>query len=399
MASIIDFCVCLRRPSKEGFDIVIGNPPYFKYEGSHKGEINALKKQPFLQIAFGGKLNAYKLFLALALKYLIKPNGIISYIFQNSFMGDLQAYNLRKAVICENQPLIIDSFPERDSKKKRVFESVKMSVCIVVIKATNTDNPFIVNFWDDKNKSSGTQTSFTRKDIIEIDTSSYTIPRIEKEHKSLVIKLKALHTLPLKCYEGEFNMTFHKKYFSKDKCNPKILKGASIQRYYITEKMSQGEIEYLNEKAYLEDNSGEKTGHHMFERVAMQGMTGANDKIRIIMSIVPAGFYLANSCNYLIPNLDIPAKYLVGLMNSKVINWFFRRFSTNSNVNGYEVESLPIPNATKQEKETIASKVDEILKIKGISVNADTKTIEKEIDHIVYKLFGLCQKEIEIVEG
>ncbi|WP_372759370.1 Eco57I restriction-modification methylase domain-containing protein, partial [Prevotella intermedia] len=30
MASIIDFCVCLRRPSKEGFDIVIGNPPYLE---------------------------------------------------------------------------------------------------------------------------------------------------------------------------------------------------------------------------------------------------------------------------------------------------------------------------------------------------------------------------------
>jgi len=29
MASIIDFCVWLRRPSKEGgFDITIGNPPY-----------------------------------------------------------------------------------------------------------------------------------------------------------------------------------------------------------------------------------------------------------------------------------------------------------------------------------------------------------------------------------
>ena len=391
--------ILVRSPSKEGFDIVIGNPPYFKYEGSHKGEINTLKKQPFLQIAFGGKLNAYKLFLALAVKYLTRSNGIISYIFQNSFMGDLQAYNLRKAVICENQPLIIDSFPERDSKKKRVFESVKMSVCIVVIKATNTDKPFVVNFWDDKNKSSGTQTSFTRKDIIEIDSSSYTIPRIEKEHKSLVIKLKMFDRLPLKCYEGELNMTFHKKYFSEDKCNPKILKGASVQRYYITEKMSQGEIEYLNEKAYLEDNSGEKTEHHKFERVAMQGMTGANDKIRIIMSIVPVGFYLANSCNYLIPNVDLPTKYLVGLMNSKVINWFFRRFSTNSNVNGYEVESFPIPKATKQEKETIASKVDEILKIKGISVNADTKPIENEIDCIVYKLFGLSEEEISIVEG
>ncbi|WP_390881670.1 Eco57I restriction-modification methylase domain-containing protein, partial [Capnocytophaga gingivalis] len=28
MASIIDFCVNHKRPSKEGFDIVIGNPPY-----------------------------------------------------------------------------------------------------------------------------------------------------------------------------------------------------------------------------------------------------------------------------------------------------------------------------------------------------------------------------------
>ncbi len=314
-------------------------------------------------------------------------------------MGDLQACNLRKAVISENQPLIIDSFPERDSKKKRVFESVKMSVCIVVIKIANTDEPFYVNFWDDKNKVSGTQTSFTRKDIADIDPVSYTIPRIERKHKQLVLKLKKFNSLPLKCYEGELNMTFHKKFFSEDKCNPKILKGASVQRYYITENMSQGVIEYLDEKAYLKENSGEKSEHHKLERVAMQGMTGANDKVRIIMSIVPEGYYLANSCNYLIPNVDMPSKYLVGLMNSKVINWFFRRFSTNSNVNGYEVEQFPIPNVTKQDKKTIASKVDNILNCKRLSLNADTKIIEEEIDSIVYRLFGLSNKEIEIVES
>ena len=58
-----------------------------------------------------------------------------------------------------------------------------------------------------------------------------------------------------------------------------------------------------------------------------------------------------------------------------------------------------VPNATKQEKETIALKVDEILKIKNISVNTDTKPIENEIDSIVYKLFGLSEEEISIVEG
>ena len=58
-----------------------------------------------------------------------------------------------------------------------------------------------------------------------------------------------------------------------------------------------------------------------------------------------------------------------------------------------------VPNATKQEKETIVLKVDEILKIKNISVNTDTKPIENEIDSIVYKLFGLSEEEISIVEG
>ena len=98
------FADVFNRPGKSGFDIVIGNPPYFKYEGTHKGEIETLRKTDYLKIAFGGKLNAYKLFLALAIKHIAKKNGIISYIFQNSFMGDLQAANLRKATIEENQP-------------------------------------------------------------------------------------------------------------------------------------------------------------------------------------------------------------------------------------------------------------------------------------------------------
>ncbi len=381
-----------------GFDIVIGNPPYFKYEGTHKGEIETLRKTDYLKIAFGGKLNAYKLFLALAIKQITIKGGIISYIFQNSFMGDLQATNLRKATIEENQPLIIDSFPERDNKKKRVFESVKMSVCILIMKVANTSEYFKVNFWDDKYKSSGTQTSFDRFEIKAIDPNSYTIPRIEGNQKALIIKLKRLNTLPLKCYEGELNMTFHKKFFTPNTIFPKVLKGASIQRYHITEQMSQGEIEYLDETLYSAENSGEKTLHHNYERIAMQGMTGANDKIRIIMSIVPAGYYLANSCNYLLPNEEFPAKYLLGLLNSKLINWFFRRFSTNSNVNGYEVEQFPIPSCTNDSKQRITDLVDVILNKKKQKTQADTSAEEQQIDHLVYHLYGLSYDEVLIID-
>ena len=324
--------------------------------------------------------------------------GIICYIFQNSFLADHQATLLRKEVFNTAQILSIDSYPERDNPKKRVFESVKMSVCIPIIKKSNTNNPFIVNFWDDRHKSSGISTVFTKDDITSIDLEYFTIPRIKTEYISLIKKLKTFDKLPLKCYEGELNMTFHKSYFIKDKSKPKIFKGASIQRYFYTEQMSQGEIEYLNEDKYLLDFSGEKSVHHNLERIAMQGMTGANDKIRIIMSLIPKGIYLANSCNYLLPNKELPSKYLLALMNSRIINWYFRCFSTNSNVNGYEVESFPVPFSRNEYKEILIEIVDQILNIKKDNPQADTSDLEHQIDHLVYQLYGLTEEEIAIIE-
>lgn len=62
------FSDVFNRDDKEGFDIVIGNPPYFLYQESHVGEIADLRSDKDYTIAFGGKLNAYKLFIANAVK-------------------------------------------------------------------------------------------------------------------------------------------------------------------------------------------------------------------------------------------------------------------------------------------------------------------------------------------
>ena len=382
-----------------GFDIVIGNPPYFKYEGKNKNEIDSIRKSQYLEIAFGGKLNAYKLFLALSINKICKSNGIISLIFQNSFIADKQASILRREVINKHQIITIDSFPERDSKKKRVFENVKMSVCILLMQKSVTGKRFNVNFWNDKYKSSGTNIKFSADEIKRIDNEDYCIPRIEQKTIPLVIKLRQMNKFPLKCYEGELNMTFHKSFFNSNPNNPTILKGAAIQRYYITYRMSQGEIEYLDEKHFLTENSSEKAFHHEQERLAMQGMTGANDKIRLVMTIVPRGVYLANSCNYIIPTKELPAKYLLGLMNSHLMNWYFRCFSTNSNVNGYEVENFPMPNDNTDIKREITELVDIILRLKANNASVDTSEQEQQIDKLVYQLYNLTPEEITIIEG
>lgn len=383
-----------------GFDIVIGNPPYFVYQAQHVGEIETLRKDKDYSIAFGGKLNAYKLFLANALKKLIKKDGINCFIFQNSFMGDKQAANLRKYVLENAQIINIESFPERDSKKKRVFEGVKMSVCIPVIRNSQSNKEFVVNIWDDKHKTSGLSTCFTKEDIKAIDSVDYVIPRLKKEYKETVIQMISKKAFSVKCYEGELNVTFHKAFFNQVTSNPIILKGASIQRYYYTLQMSQGQIEYLDETAYLSKfGNSEKAKHHKFERIAMQGMTGANDKLRIVMSIVPAGYYLGNSCNYILPQENIATKALLAILNSKPINWFFRCFSTNSNVNGYEVDNFPLPYVDNETQNYLVNLVDAISAKKAISIMTDISQEENAINKVVYKLYNLSDEQIKIIEA
>lgn len=395
------FSDVFNRDDKEGFDIVIGNPPYFLYQESHVGEIADLRSDKDYTIAFGGKLNAYKLFIANAVKKLLSTNGINCFIFQNSFLGDRQATNLRKYILKNDKIIKIDSFPERDSKKKRVFESVKMSVCISLIQNAKVDSDYVfpVFVWDDKHKSSGLSTSFSLNDIIAIDSIDYTIPRLRPEYKTTVIKLLKKKGISLKCIEGELNVTFHKRFFGSNISNPVILKGASIQRYYYTHQMSQGQIDYLEEDKYLlEYGNTEKSAHHKYERIAMQGMTGANDKIRLVMSIVPQGYYLANSCNYILPSHSIDLYCLLGFLNSKTINWFFRCFSTNSNVNGYEVDNFPIPQLSPNTQASISELVKKVIDAKRINSSTDTSAIEKQIDELVYQAYELSKDDIKIIE-
>lgn len=385
--------------SQGGFDIVIGNPPYFVYEGNNKDELPLLRKQKELKIAFGGKLNAYKIFLASSLNKLVKKNGLNSFIFQNSFMADLQAVNLRKHIFNNCQILTIDSFPERDNKKKRVFESVKMSVCILLVRNAKISNSFVVNIWDDKNKSSGITTHFTKDEISEIDPVSLTIPRLREEAKPIVLKMIKQRSIIIKCCEGELNVTSHRPFFSSDASLPVIMKGAGIQKYYYTFDMSQGQIEHLKEKEYLKKcGNSEKAHHHETERIVMQGMTGANDKIRLVMAIVPKGMYLGHSCKYILPSEDISMKSLLGFMNSKLANFFFRCFSTNSNVNGYEIEAIPICDIPKDIAEKLEESVTTIMSTRGKSYSTNTSKEETVIDLLVYHLYGLTYDEVLIVD-
>jgi len=386
-----------------GFDIVIGNPPYDVYQGSKKEEIEDILNFEIYQKCKGGKINSFELFLAKTHE-LLQENGINCQIFQNSFLADNSSRNLREFYFKNERIISIDSFPERDNPQKRVFESVKMSVCILLSKKheiNGNDYEFVVRFWDDKTMLNGHLTKFSIEEITLFDPKQLIILNLRTQEKKIyhdyyqnVIKYSDYFD----CLEGELNMTFHKKYMINNPFNPLIVKGAQIQRYFTTSTPSQGIIEYVDETKYLKDYSkSKKSQHHNIIRIALQGISGANDKIRIISTLIPQNVYCANSCNYIIPiaeNNVISIKSLLGIFNSTLTNWIFRKSSTNSNVNCYEVNNLRIPDIKNKSiaLNYLEYLVQYVLYLKQEIFNKNKSRLiyhyfEQIIDGMVYELY------------
>lgn len=388
-----------------GFDIVIGNPPYFVYENNHFHEIEDILQDPKYEIAKSGKLNAYKVFLALCPYLQKKDSGILCFIFQNSFLGDTAAKLLRRFYLEEQSILKIDSFPERDNVKKRVFESAKMSVCIFFSRnlKVNENYSFGLIVWDDTLKNIKSSCNLSKIEVKEFDINTYQFPMINDSEKSIFRKfyvsdqlLKISEVAP--CYRGELNMTTERRYFTSVPNDYMAMKGAQIQRYGLTNTMSQGVIEYVLRDEYLNNNKGQKTRHHERPRIVTQRITGVNEKNRLKAAILVEGNFCADSCNYLFSiKEDLPNNLILAFLNSTLFNWIFKKTSTNSNVNGYEVDALSFPKSiSKIISDKIQLIVSQILILK--SENKVTTNLESQIDLIVYKLYELTYDEVLVVD-
>jgi len=238
--------------------------------------------------------------------------------------------------------------------------------------------------------------SISFDEVKSIDKEYYSIPLIKQHELSIFLKMtegcKRMAEYS-KCYTGEIDISLDKEYITRNSSDNIMLRGAQVQKYFISNDISQGDIIYLKAENYLQKNKGERSRHHEKRRIVMQGITGVNEKWRLKMAMAYPPYFCANSVNYLLLNTENDFDYFIlGVLNSKLLNWYFAKLSTNSNVNGYEIDGLPIKQGSKYQQDEIIKLVKEMLK--KVDENK-----QKRINEIVYSIYGITESEVSIVES
>ena len=94
---------------------------------------------------------------------------------------------------------------------------------------------------------------------------------------------------------------------------------------------------------------------------------------------------------------------LVGLLNSRLLNFFYREVSQEAGrvlaqVKPQRIRVLPIVQGTPETEAAVSKLVMQIVRAKAEDTNANTVKPEREIDQLVYRLYGLTADEVRLVE-
>jgi hypothetical protein len=114
------------------------------------------------------------------------------------------------------------------------------------------------------------------------------------------------------------------------------------------------------------------------------------------------GIAAGKSTIVVIPKRNMNGRFLAGVINSKAMDRIYHvLFGSLSLAGGYlrfgppQLKVLPIPKASDSDQKEIAELVQKCLDAKGIGC----EELENQIDQMVYKLYGLTDEEIAIIEN
>lgn len=421
--------------AKGGFDAVIGNPPYDvmeKQRGAaswpHAVLSEYVRHTAAYAGALGGKLNLFRFFVVRSLE-LLRTGGSFGMILPLSLMADISTAASRRHLIGWSDELVVDAFPQKDNPKRRIFAQAKLSTGVVSSvkseKSHDTGKEFIVrvfpgNSFDDQSK----RVSIRVADLLLLDPKNAPVPMTDQPNWDLCTRIHRLETVKrladvgdFDIRRGEINQTIYRKFITSDSSHARLLKGVEIGRFRIHEKLSQGKKEWLNEKAFLAENTSRDVVAQ--RRIATQRITGVDELNRVVATLVEPPMYFADSTNsisLISDQADHSLEYLLALLNSKLCQWRFGLTSTNNNVGTNELDCLPFrvinwdePADRKryEEVEHLSRRLMSLYQRASSARDPSTRDsilrqaseADDQVDRLVYELFELSPEDVDLVES
>lgn len=383
---------------KDGFDIVIGNPPYIQLQANNK-ELAKLYVNSKYQTFFSTG-DVYCLFYEKAYN-LLNNKGILSYINPNTWLQSSTFSSFRRYVTSHFEWNRIMITP-------KVFDAVVDTHCVVFQK--NCILPQCIIFMFDKGRLVFLH-SIQRERIKAGKGESINI--IYNDAQMAIIDKIWSHSQPFITY---FNVYNGVKPFEKGKGIPPqtseimknkpyvfdgskpdnswtpLLRGSLIQRY----KVIWNEDYWIQYGQWLAAPRKPEIFEYPNKIVIRQ--TGDT----IIATIINNKFICRNNLHICIPKNDkIEIEYILGLLNSKLMDFIYTYINPEkgealAEVKKNHVEGLPIIFENKW-KTMMSNLVNQVLmkKIKG----SDTVDLEDRIDNIVFHIYGLTYDEVLIVDS
>ena len=401
-----------------GFDIVMGNPPWEVTLGKDNKEkthtilerFNFYCKSKYQSVQ--GEINLYKIFAERDIN-LIKEDGRVGLIMPTSLLNDQSNTKLRQFIASNFTYIEANQFPER----ARVFKQITQDVCIYIFTNDSTQRKLLL-------RTNLLQPEDLDKKQITLPHSFLSkmgkIPLIKNKGEiSILKKLNSLCTFHdkgfIKFLEGEIHLTkFSEAICAKAKISTlPLIRGDAVRRYLFGKSSKDS---FINEKIAKTLSNSPKFQDVGTKRLIYQQVVNIQKKRRLNFQLLTEKIDVANTCGYVLNQSGYDIKFILGLLNSSILNWRYKLTSSNNHILTNELYQLPFPHLDLSKKEDkqihdkVVHHVDQLLRLymekETMILSTNIYTIEdkiahfeRRIDELVYELYGLTAEEIAIVEG